>query len=146
MPMLSLTSVIDILAIASSLAAFLAIRDYQRRRGFPYPPGPRPLPLIGNLLDIPKLFSWLSYTQLSKKHGAIYFPVKGLLSPDRTDDRGCLIFPCLWQSHRRIKFTQGKQRYPRKAWRIILWSSYDPDLRDVCVLDLSIHGWHLIKL
>ncbi len=61
-----------ILVLVSSLAAFLAIRDRQRRHGLPYPPGPRPLPFIGNLLDIPKEFSWLSYTQLSKEHGMIH--------------------------------------------------------------------------
>ena len=76
MPMVSLKSILDILVFISSLATFLAIRDYQRRRGLPYPPGPRPLPLIGNLLDIPKEFSWLTYSQLSNKHGMVYFAVK----------------------------------------------------------------------
>jgi hypothetical protein len=86
MPVLSLISALDILVIVTSLAAFLAIRDYQRRRGLPYPPGPRPLPLVGNLLDIPKEFSWLSYTQLSKKHGMIYVSLKGLLTERVTGD------------------------------------------------------------
>ena len=80
MPVFSLTSIIDILVLVTSLGALLVIRDYQRRRRLPYPPGPRPLPLIGNLLDIPKEFSWLSYAQLSKKHGMIYFSLKGLLT------------------------------------------------------------------
>jgi hypothetical protein len=75
-----LTAILDILVLVSSLAAFLAIRGRQRRRGLPYPPGPRPLPLIGNLLDIPKEFSWLSYTHLSKKHGTIYSAVRGSLT------------------------------------------------------------------
>jgi hypothetical protein len=70
-----LTAVLDILVLVSSLAAFLAIRDRQKRRGLPYPPGPRPLPLVGNLFDIPKEFSWLSYTQLSKEHGMIHSSV-----------------------------------------------------------------------
>lgn len=65
--------VLDILVLAFSFAVFSAIYDYQKRRGLPYPPGPRPLPLIGNLLDIPKEFSWLTYSQLSNKHGMICF-------------------------------------------------------------------------
>jgi hypothetical protein len=76
MPVISLTSILDILVLVASLTAFLAIRDYQRRQGLPYPPGPRPLPLIGNLMDIPREFSWLTYTQLSKKYGMIYFTVR----------------------------------------------------------------------
>jgi hypothetical protein len=79
MPVISLLSPVDILVLGLSLAAFFAIRGHQKRR-LPYPPGPRPLPLIGNLFDIPKEFSWLSYTQLSNKHGMIYFAVNGLLT------------------------------------------------------------------
>ena len=86
MPVVSLTLTLDILVIVTSLAAFWAILDYQRRRRLPYPPGPRPLPLIGNLLDIPKEFSWLTFTELSKKHGMIYIAGKGLLTEQMTGD------------------------------------------------------------
>ena len=85
--MVFLTAVLYILVLVSSLVAFLAIRDRQRRRGLPYPPGPRPLPLVGNLLDIPKEFSWLSYMHLSKKHGMIYSAARGFLTePMATGD------------------------------------------------------------
>jgi hypothetical protein len=67
--MVPLMFILDFLVVVSSLVVFLAIRDYQMRRGLPYPPGPPPLPLLGNLFDIPKEFSWLSYSQLSKKYG-----------------------------------------------------------------------------
>jgi len=60
---------VDVLVLLSSLSLFLAIRDHQRRRGLRYPPGPRPLPIVGNLFDIPLEFSWLTYSQLSKTHG-----------------------------------------------------------------------------
>ena len=69
MAMVPLMLILDVLVVVSCLAAFLAIRDYQIRGGLPYPPGPRPLPVIGNLIDIPKEFSWLTYTHLSKKYG-----------------------------------------------------------------------------
>jgi len=65
-----LTSVLDLFAVLSFLASIQAIRGYQRRRGLPYPPGPQPLPIIGNLLHIPKAHSWLAYTQFSKIYGA----------------------------------------------------------------------------
>ena len=83
-------STIDILVLVLSLVAFLVVRGYRRRRGLPYPPGPRPLPLIGNLLDIPKEFSWLEYTQLSKKYGMGFSPVKLLLIERMPGDVLCL--------------------------------------------------------
>jgi hypothetical protein len=75
MPAIFLRSPLDILLIVFSVAAFWGIRIYKKRGRLPYPPGPRPLPLVGNLFDIPKEFSWLSYTQLSKKYGMVYFAV-----------------------------------------------------------------------
>ena len=84
MPAISAT--LDTLVLLCSLTAILVIRNYQRRRGLPYPPGPRPLPIIGNLLNIPKKFSWLSYTELSNKHGMIYFVVNVLLTERMAGD------------------------------------------------------------
>jgi len=88
--MVSLASTFDLLVLVFSLAAFSVIRDYRRRRGLPYPPGPRPLPLIGNLFDIPKEFSWLEYTQMSKKYGMVSAPVMLHLTKRITGDTLCL--------------------------------------------------------
>jgi hypothetical protein len=66
-------SVLDLFATLSFLVTLWAIRDHRRRGGLPYPPGPRPLPIIGNLLDIPKEFSWLAYARLSEKYGTVLF-------------------------------------------------------------------------
>lgn len=64
-----LSSIADLLALLLFLASIWAVRDYRRRRGLPYPPGPRPLPIIGNMLDIPKQFSWLAYSKFSETYG-----------------------------------------------------------------------------
>jgi len=55
------TVIVNLFVALLSLAAIQGIRDHRRRGGRPYPPGPRPLPIIGNLLHIPKQFSWLAY-------------------------------------------------------------------------------------
>ncbi|KAI0289331.1 cytochrome P450 [Russula brevipes] len=69
--LISLTAVIDLALLLTFLFAIQSFRDHRKRKGLPYPPGPRPLPVIGNLLDIPREFSWLTYTELAKKHGDV---------------------------------------------------------------------------
>ena len=60
---------IDCLALFVFLYTLSAFRDNRRRRGLPYPPGPPSWPVIGNLLDVPKLSPWLAYANMSKKYG-----------------------------------------------------------------------------
>ncbi|KAH9077873.1 cytochrome P450 [Lactarius deliciosus] len=67
----SLVTAIDCLALSTFLYILFAFLDYRRRRGFPYPPGPPLLPVIGNLLDVPKLSPWLAYANMSKKYGDV---------------------------------------------------------------------------
>ncbi|KAH9170543.1 cytochrome P450 [Lactarius sanguifluus] len=68
---ISLLTAVDCLALSTFLYILFAFRDHRRRRGFPYPPGPTPLPLIGNLRDVPMLSPWVEYAKMSKKYGDI---------------------------------------------------------------------------
>ena len=66
---LLLVNVFDCLAISCLLYLLVVFRDHRRRRGMPYPPGPPPQPIIGNLIDFPKDTPWSAYTEMSKKYG-----------------------------------------------------------------------------
>jgi hypothetical protein len=124
-----LTFLVDLFSVLSFFACIWAIRDYQKHGGLSYPPGPRPLPIIGNLLDIPKDSSWLAYTQFSKKYGnSRSFPI-GSLSD--SNNRGYHVLPRLWAGCRRVELGQSGQGLARKEWRHLLRSSYHPILRHV---------------
>ncbi|KAN0135790.1 Cytochrome P450 [Lactarius tabidus] len=66
-------TVLDIVLVSTFLHLLFAFRDHLRRKGLPYLPGPKPWPIIGNLLDSPKQSQWIKYTEMSKKHGDILY-------------------------------------------------------------------------
>lgn len=58
--------------VAAGLAAFVvALRFYVNGRfvksKLPLPPGPKRLPLIGNLLDMPRTLEWQTYHRWAKE-------------------------------------------------------------------------------
>ena len=46
---------------------FIYVR-IRKRSTFPLPPGPKKLPLLGNLFDFPTSREWLTYAKLCKEH------------------------------------------------------------------------------
>lgn len=51
----------------------------RRTRGMPYPPGPSGLPILENILDIPKEKEYEVYAQWGKQYGMFLY----MLSPHR---------------------------------------------------------------
>ena len=60
------------LAVGSCTYLFYAKMGRRRRspRGLALPPGPRRLPVLGNMLQVNKGKSWEAYNDLSKKYGS----------------------------------------------------------------------------
>ena len=44
----------------------------RRRRGTRRPPGPKGVPVLGNVFDIPKTHEWIKYAQWGQRYGELY--------------------------------------------------------------------------
>ena len=63
--------------LLASLLAIAILAVYTRRtyrtnpKRLPFPPGPKPYPLLGNVLDMPKTYYWLTFADWAKQYGDI---------------------------------------------------------------------------
>jgi len=57
-----------VILFAFAWAAFIYMRRASSR-SLPLPPGPKRLPLIGNLLNVPRSFEWEAYARWGKEFG-----------------------------------------------------------------------------
>ena len=65
---------VTIAGLVAALSALLFWRTRhpsQHSRSPPLPPGPFRIPLIGNILDIPRKSPWLGYQELSRRYGML---------------------------------------------------------------------------
>lgn len=65
------TWIVFVFIVCISLAPLLWRRS---RSALPLPPGPPGLPLIGNALQVPSGFQWLTYTKWAKTWGVLRLP------------------------------------------------------------------------
>lgn len=75
----SLPKILHVFDAASALLAvflvgIIILRTVRSRGGFKLPPGPKPLPLVGNLFDLPKDHDWVHWA----KHRDVYGPISSV--------------------------------------------------------------------
>ncbi|KAG2095906.1 cytochrome P450 [Suillus discolor] len=72
--MLTITNVtwLDLLYLTGvTVGVYLVKQTVIKKNPAPYPPGPRGWPLIGNVLDMPRIKAWITFTKWGKKYGDI---------------------------------------------------------------------------
>lgn len=69
--LLSILSMVEnrLFLVCGLLAIVSTLIWKKRRLQLPLPPGPRGIPIIGNLLDLPKEKDWEVYQHLAHQHG-----------------------------------------------------------------------------
>jgi hypothetical protein len=72
MTMLSAVSPYVVGTIAAVLV-YAILRRQTVRGSLPLPPGPKPLPIVGNLFDIPQGKAWLTYRDWHDRYGDIVY-------------------------------------------------------------------------
>ena len=67
--MVQTLQVLDVVLLA--VAVWLVNSFIKTKRHPPYPPSPRPFPLIGNLLDMPKSHEWRKFSEWNDQYGEV---------------------------------------------------------------------------
>ncbi|KAG2008668.1 cytochrome P450 [Coprinopsis cinerea AmutBmut pab1-1] len=65
--------VVPAVLCAAILGVIRNVQARRRRRNLPLPPGPKGLPILGNLLQIPFEYPWKMYAEWKKQYGDIIY-------------------------------------------------------------------------
>ena len=70
-PVTMLSQLLAFLLVIAVLAVYTRRTSLTNPRRLPFPPGPKPYPLLGNVLDMPKTYYWLTFADWAKQYGDV---------------------------------------------------------------------------
>ena len=76
----------------SICSVFFVIRCWRTQASLPLPPGPRSLPIVGNMFDIPKTMSAYEYAALSQKYGTTFPRLSKFASDSLSPKTGDVVY------------------------------------------------------
>ena len=60
----------------AGIGLYLVKRVLTKKPSAPFPPGPKGMPLVGNIADMPSVKPWLTFAQWGQKYGKCpFFPL-----------------------------------------------------------------------
>ena len=69
-PSENLLVLVQLVVAVSAILCLWSFAQWRiRTRGLPLPPGPRRLPVVGNMFDLPRSRQWVGYRDLSRELG-----------------------------------------------------------------------------
>jgi hypothetical protein len=72
---LSLFPKLPVVVLGLLLVIVMYLARRKKRGHYPLPPGPKGLPIIGNLLDMPTRDEWVTFQKWSKDFGSVPRPL-----------------------------------------------------------------------
>lgn len=97
----------EVVSAAAAVGALGLLIKYVRRDSRLTPPGPRPLPIVGNLLNMPAQEQWLVYEEWSRRYGMFRYYPRNSTVIERGRRLRCSAYECVGDGHSCREFGPG---------------------------------------
>lgn len=125
-------------SVALVTTAWFLLKSLSRRTAPPFPPGPKRLPLLGNLLDMTTSMDLETFSKWNNLYGELSSVVSVPVTELICFIRGCRVSQCLGPPYHPSKFNQSKRRLVGKTSFKVLGSAPVPTHKFVGVESSSM--------